>query len=120
MTRYRKAPRPRHDLPERRFSETRKITTKDGHTFYLSVGYDPIEPLRPREVFYSSGFKSGSALEFQLQDTCVLISLLLQHGLKPEKIAKSLARRELPEGGLEYSSLTGLILAEIGEAPSWA
>ncbi|MEM9524608.1 MAG: hypothetical protein AAF982_11610, partial [Pseudomonadota bacterium] len=60
MPDYKKTPDPRHMLPARRLAETRRITTPDGHSFHLSIGYDPEEPERPREVFYSSGFKSGS------------------------------------------------------------
>lgn len=110
------APDPRHDLPSRRLTETRRIETEDGHTIYLSVGYDPNETIRPREVFYSAGFKSGSALEFQIQDACVLISLLLQHGHRPTEIAKSLARTERPDGTSAYASITGLIADELVRA----
>ena len=110
---YKNIPDPRHDLPNRRLTQTRKIRTAEGHTVHLSVGYDPNEDTRPREVFYSAGFKSGSQLEFQLQDACVLISLLLQHGHRPDGIVKSLARRERPTGGMEYASVIGLIAEEL-------
>jgi hypothetical protein len=113
MSNYRATPEPRHNLPTRRLTETRKITTPDGHTIHLSIGYDPHENGRPREVFYSAGFKSGSQLEFQIQDACVMLSLLLQHGHRPEDVAKSLARDEQPDGSLAYASITGLIVAEL-------
>ena len=113
MDDFRDHPEPRHELPKRRLTETRKIMTADGHTIYLSVGYDPKEDGRPREVFYSAGFKSGSQLEFQIQDACVLISLLLQHGHRPEDIKKSLARVERHEGDVAYGSVIGLIADEI-------
>ncbi len=109
-------PDPRHDLPKRRLTETRLIVTPEGHTIHLSVGYDPNENGRPREVFYSAGFKSGSALEFQIQDACVLISLLLQHGHRPADIAKSLARAERPDGSIAYASIIGLIADELVKA----
>ena len=109
-------PDPRHTLPKRRLTETRRIETPDGHTIHLSVGYDPNEDGRPREVFYSAGFKSGSALEFQIQDACVLISILLQHGHRPDEIAKSLARTERPDGAIAYASITGLIADELVKA----
>ena len=113
MTDYKDTPDPRHDLPSRRLGETRRIVTPDGHTIYLTIGFDPAEPTRPREVFYSAGFRSGSQLEFQIQDACVLISLLLQHGHSPAAIAKSLSRTEQPGGGMDYASITGLIVAEL-------
>lgn len=106
-------PDPRHDLPKRRLNETRRIETPDGDTIHLTVGYDPKEDGRPREVFYSAGFKTGSALEFQIQDACVLISLLLQHGHRPDDVAKSLARAEQPHGSMAYASIIGLIAEEI-------
>jgi hypothetical protein len=106
-------PAPRHVLPNRRLTETRKIRTSDGHTIHLSIGFDPNEPTRPREVFYSAGFRSGSQLEFQVQDACVLISLLLQHGHSPASIVKSLAREEQPDGSTAYASVIGLIAAEL-------
>lgn len=110
---YRKKPKPRHKLPNRRLVENRKLKTQTDQTIHLSIGYDPEEPDRPREVFYSQGFKSGSQLEFHVQDTCVLISLLLQHGHMPKDIAKSLARQTQPGGGNSYASVIGLIVDEL-------
>ena len=115
---YLDTPVSRHDLPTRRLTETRKITTREGHTVHLSVGYDPADPARPREVFYSAGFRTGSQLEFQIQDDCVLLSLLLQHGHRPEDIVKSLARTEDVDGDTVYASVVGLIAAELTDQPS--
>lgn len=120
---YRHAPESRHDLPDRRLCETRRVSTPERHTIHLTVGYDPEERDRPREVFYSGGFRSGSQLEFQVQDACVLISLLLQHGLRPADILKSLARTERPGLRIEgdeapasetlHASHIGLIVDEL-------
>lgn len=110
---YRKSPDHRHVLPTRRLTETRKILTAEGQTIHLSVGFDPAEPSRPREVFYSAGFRSGSQLEFQIQDACVLLSLLLQHGHRPADVAKSLARAEQPDNSMAYASVIGLIVDEL-------
>lgn len=63
-----KTPDPGHVLPTRRLTEIRRVATPEGHAIYLSVGFDPAEPERPQEVFYSAGFKSGSQLEFQIQE----------------------------------------------------
>ncbi|MGB3556184.1 MAG: hypothetical protein WBA25_16270 [Jannaschia sp.] len=126
MTAYKKMPDPRHDLPDRRLCETRRVETPEGHTIHLTVGFDPDEPDRPREVFYSGGFRSGSQLEFQVQDACVLISLLLQHGLTPDAVLKSLAKTEQPglwtdgveepEAETVHASHVGLIMAELASA----
>ena len=126
MTAYKTTPDPRHDLPARRLCETRRVETPEGHTIHLTVGYDPAEPDRPREVFYSGGFRSGSQLEFQVQDACVLISLLLQHGLTADAVLKSLARTEQPglwldgdeepEAETVHASHVGLIVAELAGA----
>ena len=123
MTAYRTTPEPRHDLPGRRLCETRRIQTPEGHTIHLTIGYDPDEPDRPREVFYSGGFRSGSQLEFQVQDACVLISLLLQHGLTACAVLTSLAQTERPgpwaqgneetEAEMVHASHVGLIVAEL-------
>ncbi len=106
---YKDAPTGRHNLPSRRLTETRKVKTGNGQKIFLSVGYDPNDQSRPREVFYSAGFRSGSELEFQVQDLCVMISLLLQHGHMPADIAKSLARREMPDGQIQYASIAGVL-----------
>lgn len=113
MKDYKDEPEPRHTLPNRRPSENLKVRTKDGHTIHLTVGYDPKDTERPREIFYSAGFKSGSQLEFQVQDACVLISLLLQHGLRPADIVKSLAREEAAGGQIIHASVIGLIVDQL-------
>ena len=109
----------RRKLPNRRLSETRKVTTDEGHTVFLSVGYDAAAPGQPREVFYDAGFKEGSQLAFQVQDFCVLCSLLLQFGMTPDAVAKSLARKEQPDGKIQYASISGMIVAELAKPPQW-
>ncbi len=79
----------------------------------LRVAHDP---LRPREVFCDAGFRSGTDLEFLVQDAAVLISLLLQHGLAPSEIGRSLSA--LGDGGA--GSVIGSIVAGIAVPPQWA
>lgn len=110
----------RHTLPTRRFSETRRVVLNGSNKVYLTIGYDPAEPDCPREIFYSGGFRSGSDLEYQMQDVCVMLSLLLQHGVEPLAIAKSMARRETAMGELEYATIVGCITEELSNPPSWA
>lgn len=114
---------PRVRLPDRRLSETRRIehARADGARarVFITIGYAPEEPLRPREVFYDEGYRSGSDLEYLVQDLCVIVSLLLQHGTPPEAIARSLSRREGADGPV-HGSLAGTIAAELAVPPEWA
>lgn len=119
LIRYRHAEARRHYLPKRRLAETITVHPSDGNPVTLSIGYDPADPNRPREVFYSGGYKSGSQLEFHVSDACVLMSLLLQHGLQPEAIAHALARTELPNGSTTCASIIGLIAEQLS-AIQWA
>ena len=109
----------RHILPGRRHVETRKVYAPNAQVLHLSVGYDPREPARPLEVFYSAGLKSGSDLEYHMQDMCVLISLLLQRGMEPCEISRSLSRQERPDGDITFATLTGFVLQEIAKPPMW-
>ncbi|KIT14756.1 hypothetical protein [Jannaschia aquimarina] len=121
----------------RRLLETRKVehVRPDGNVtrILVTVGYDPTDPARPIEVFYSEGFRSGSDIKFTVQDACVLISLLLQHGVPPERIASSMATRESEDadltsgafarrgdGPVVYGSLAGTIAAQLAVPPGWA
>lgn len=113
-------PHKRFSLPTRRVSENRRLIMHGVHKVYLTLGYDPQHPQRPREVFYSGGFRSGSDLEYQMQDVCVMLSLLLQHDVAPEAIAKSMARRETALGEMEYATIVGCITEEIAKPPIWA
>lgn len=128
---------PRRRPADRRLLETRKVKhlRPDGNTtrILVTVGYDPSAPTVPVEVFYSEGFRSGSDMEFTVQDACVLISLLLQHGTPPERIASSMAIRDSDDadlmsgdfaqptdGPVIYGSLAGTIAAELAVPPLWA
>ncbi|MEM8970883.1 MAG: hypothetical protein AAGD43_02310 [Pseudomonadota bacterium] len=106
--------------PNRRLTETRKVSVPRGQTVYLSVGYSPDRPDHPIEVFYSAGLKSGSDLEYHMQDMCVLISQLLQRGATPADIAHSLSQRETETGDMAYASLVGWVVSEIAKPPAWA
>lgn len=110
----------REILPDRRHVETRKVYAPNSQVLHLSVGYGPDDPDRPVEVFYSAGLKSGSDLEYHMQDMCVLISLLLQRGMEPDQIGRSLSRQERPSGDVTFATLTGFVLTEIARPPMWA
>ena len=115
---------PRRRLPDRRPSETRLVVhrTPDGRETPLSVsiGYDPAEPTRPREVFYDAGYRSGADLEFVVQDLCVIVSLLLQHGVDPREIGRSLSVSYGPDEAPHHGSLAGTVAAELLVPPVWA
>ena len=114
------APR-RHRLPHRRLTETRSIvhTTPDGRAtpVSVSIGYDPASPARPREVVYDAGHRSGADLEFAVQDLCVVLSLLLQHGVDPREIGRSLSVSYGPDEAPHHGSLAGTIAAELTVPP---
>ncbi len=114
---------PRQPPPPRRLTETRRVehVRSDGNTtpILVSVGYSVDDPLTPIEVFYAEGFRSGADLEFLTQDACVLVSLLLQHGVPPKRIAASMATRETHDGQHVPGSLAGTIAAELTHPPAW-
>ena len=62
-------------------------------------GYAIEDPLRPVEVFYAEGFRSGADLEFLTQDACVLVSLLLQHGVPPRASPPPCPPAKIPTAG---------------------
>ena len=114
----------RRRLPDRRLTETRQVVhrTPDGRETVVSVsiGYDPAEPAQPREVFYDAGYRSGADLEFAVQDLCVIVSLLLQHGIDPSEIGRSLSVSYGPDDAPHHGSLAGTIVAELMVPPTWA
>ena len=119
------APAPaRRRLPDRRLVETRHVVHRapDGRETPLavSIGYDPAEPARPREVFYDAGYRSGTDLEFAVQDLCVVLSLLLQHGVEAREIGRSLSVSHGPDNTAHHGSLAGTITAELAVPPEWA
>ena len=75
-------------LPHRRESETVDLAF-DGHHFAVTVGFYPDG--RPGEVF-TAGVKVGSHLDAILADACVALSLLLQHGVEPAVLARTMGR----------------------------
>mgnify|MGYP001041292139 FL=1 len=80
-------------LPNRRPSINRKVvwqTDTAEHRFYVTLGLHPATG-DVLEVFYADGQLTGSQLQHTIQDACVLISLLLQHGVSSTDIGKSLS-----------------------------
>lgn len=79
--------------PTRRLTITQKLewqTEQSIHKFLVNVGVHP-RTGKIIEVFYADGQRSGSQLRHSVEDAAVLISLLLQHGVSPTDISKSLA-----------------------------
>lgn len=109
----------RRRLPDRRPSETHTLRHRheDGRVtaFQVTIGYAPDDPMRPLELFYDAGFRSGADLEFLVQDAAVLMSLLLQHGVAPETLARSLSST----GDGAPGSLIGTLVAALGTSPGW-
>ena len=69
----------------------------------MTIGFYPDN--RPGEVF-THGIKTGSALDALLADACVLLSVLLQHGVNATNLAASMGR----QGGTAPASVIGAVL----------
>ncbi len=80
----------RERLPDRRPNETTNLLF-GGLRFAVTIGF--FFDGRPGEVF-ASGAKSGCDLDYLLDDACVALSLLLQHGVEPAALARSMGRTE--------------------------
>jgi hypothetical protein len=80
-------------LPTRRPNETIELVF-DGTSYQVTVGYrfgPGAGEVSPAEVF-THGAKVGSAMDAILDDACVALSLLLQHGVAPAALASSMGR----------------------------
>lgn len=106
----------RRQLPDRRPSVTRKViwqTDMGSQTFFVTLGICP-DTSEILEVFYADGQRTGSQLQHSVQDACVLISLLLQNGVSPPEIGKSLG--QVPVMGAERpASIVGALVEAVAE-----
>jgi hypothetical protein len=89
-------------LPARRAAETIQLE-HDGTRFMVTIGFYPDG--RPGEVF-THGARSGSSLDVLLADACVVVSCLIQHGVKPRDITGSMGRL----GNAEPASVIGAVV----------
>ena len=110
----------RQRLPNRRYSENRKMFWKE-RTIYLSVGYGP-DGLAPKEVFYADGYRSGSDMEALVSDLCIAVSVMLQHdGVTAATLRKSMGVAfDQRTGDPMPASILGLLLEELSRPPEWA
>ena len=78
----------RERLPTRRPAKTAELEY-EGARYAVTIGFYPDG--RPGEVF-TAGAKVGSAMDGLLDDACILVSLLLQHGVQPAALARTMGR----------------------------
>jgi hypothetical protein len=95
-------------LPNRRFAATVDLEHA-GSRFTVTVGFYPDG--RPGEVF-THGMRTGSTLDALLADACVVVSLLLQHGVEPADLAASMGRL----GNAEPASVIGAVIDLVAQA----
>ena len=76
-------------LPDRRPSMTMQFAY-EANNYSVTLGFDVVNN-RIGEVF-THGAKIGSAMDRILDDACVALSLLLQHGVEPAALAASMGR----------------------------
>jgi len=75
-------------LPNRRIADTRELVF-DNMQFTVTVGV--FTDGRPGEVF-ARGARAGSQLDGLVDDACILVSRLLQHGEAASILAQCLGR----------------------------
>ena len=109
---------PRERLPDRRPNQTRVIRwagSDDQPTeFSVTVGY--YLDGRPGEVF-ANGPKVGSAMQALLEDSCVAVSIALQHGVTPEALAHSMGRTPISKTETRPASIVGAIAEVLMQGP---
>ncbi len=89
-------------LPNRRENETVDLLF-EGQRYHVTIGFAPDG--RPAEIF-CHGAKVGSGMDHLLDDACVALSLLLQHGIEPQDLAHSMGRLD---GGAAASVIGALV-----------
>ena len=99
----------RERLPNRRPNETRALVF-GGMNFAVTISFFPANG-RPGEVF-ASGAKSGCDLDYLLDDACVALSLLLQHGVEPAALVGSMGRAG---DGSTPASIIGALVDRLAE-----
>ncbi len=77
----------RRRLPNRRPNQTFELV-RDRTTFAVTIGYDPVTK-EAREVF-THGAKVGSMMDAILDDSCILLSVALQHGITASSLTESM------------------------------
>ncbi len=92
-------------LPDRRENETVDLLF-EGQRYHVTVGFAPDG--KPREVF-CHGAKIGSGLDRLIDDVCVALSLLLQHGVEPQDLAHSIGRLETGSPSSIIGALVDLV-----------
>ena len=112
---------PRERLPSRRPSATHVIRwagSDDQPTEYrVTVGY--FLDGRPGEVF-ANGPKVGSAMQALLEDSCVAVSIALQHSVTPEALAHSMGRVPITKKETRPASIIGAIAEVLIQGPEVA
>jgi len=115
-------------LPNRRRSEARKITWRPPHnvdapetTIHVTIGYAD-DGLRPVEIFYDAGYRSGSDRATEIADLCITFSVFIQHeGVTIDSLMRSLAQeKDARSGSMEFGSTVGLLLDQLNTPPAWA
>ena len=96
-------------LPNRRPNETVQLMFNDTR-YAVTVGYYP-DTGCIGEVF-THGAKVGSNMDAILDDACVALSLLLQHGVEPAGLAASMGR---PGGDGAPASIIGALADLLAE-----
>ncbi len=92
----------RQCLPDRRAAATVELE-HGGSRFTVTIGF--YNDGRPGEVF-THGIRTGSSLDALLADACVVLSCLIQHGVDPSEIARSMGRL----GNSEPASIIGAVV----------
>lgn len=104
----------RERLPDRRRQISTEIAWGEGalsQTWTLSVGLD--DERNVKEIFVTS-ILGGSDMEALVDDACVAISLLLQHGMDIAEVAKHLGREGVNPDA-PAASILGVAVARAAE-----
>jgi hypothetical protein len=102
----------RHIPSNRRPGETRTFEV-DGHIAMATINVYGDSGF-PCELFLSSD-KPGSSLAFLLEDTAVIISIALQHGISPRVLAKSMSKAPTYPQATRPATILGEALAWLVE-----
>ncbi len=97
----------RQHLPNRRPNESIEVEF-EGARYTVTIGYR--QDGTPAEVF-CHGAKSGSGMDRLLDDACVTLSLLLQHGVDPAVLAHSMGRLHQSTAASIIGTLVDLMVA---------